>query len=114
MDTTLVSFFANAVKLLFPDFEFQWLATEMRLSLPQELDFVNEANNANQVRDNFRNTDYVKIPSVLWSSRRILVMEYIEGAKIDNLEYMKKNSISPSRLSIDFTKMYSEMIFLHG
>ncbi|KAJ3089989.1 hypothetical protein HK102_004976 [Quaeritorhiza haematococci] len=108
--TTIV----RLIKRFFPAFEFEWLATEMQLSLPKELDFVHEALNANQVRHNFRNNKVLKIPDVYWAKRRMLVMEYIHGAKIDDLNYMRKHTMDPRAVSAELNKVYSEMIFLHG
>lgn len=38
----------------------------------------------------------------------------IRGARIDDLEYMKKHNINPNEVSAELTRVFSEMIFLHG
>ncbi|KAJ3299973.1 putative aarF domain-containing protein kinase 1 [Borealophlyctis nickersoniae] len=101
-------------KKAFPEFEFDWLAEEMQKSLPQELDFEHEANNAETVRKNFNGADVMKIPKVYWAKRRVLVMEFVKGKRIDDLSFLKANAISPHHVSEELTKAYSEMIFLHG
>ena len=63
------------VKKVFPDFEFAWLADEMKLNLPKELDFTHEARNAEKVRANFSGSRILKIPDVYEAKRRILIME---------------------------------------
>jgi aarF domain-containing kinase len=63
------------VKKAFPDFEFAWLADEMRNSLPKEMDFAHEALNANKVRKNFDKSSMLKIPLIYDARRRILIME---------------------------------------
>ena len=35
----------------------------------------------------------VHIPRIHFSSRRVLIMEYIDGAKINDLDYFKKHGI---------------------
>ena len=116
------------VKKAFPDFEFDWLAAEMRESLPRELNFIHEAENARKVAENFKRNAVLKIPKVFWADRRVLCMEckyynsktfgtnmaVIEGGKIDNLDYMNKYGINVRSISYELTKAYSEMIFLHG
>lgn len=38
----------------------------------------------------------------------------VEGARIDDLDYMQKHGISPSEVSSEVTRTFSKMIFLHG
>ncbi|KAF7724486.1 hypothetical protein EC973_000936 [Apophysomyces ossiformis] len=119
IDLDTVSFIFGVIKRVFPDFGFEWLAEEMRESLPKELDFRHEASNARQVEANFaedraagRTT--LTIPNVLWAKRRIMCMEFIEGARIDNVDYMKRYKIDPKQVSAEMTRVFSKMIFLDG
>lgn len=110
------TFFLKVVKFFFPTFEFTWLGEEMeqksvrcyylqkRLltaqfhSLPLEMDFRHEAANAKHCEANFaklRKTSLV-VPEVLWSQERILVMEFIEGGRVDDLEYLAEHKIDRS------------------
>ena len=72
------------VKRVFPEFEFSWLGEELRTNLPLELNFLHEAENTARVKANFadvkRTTLY--IPDVLSATKRILVMEFISGARV--------------------------------
>ncbi|KAJ3411364.1 hypothetical protein HDV05_002338 [Chytridiales sp. JEL 0842] len=102
------------IKKMFPKFEFDWLAEEMQTSLPQELDFVREAENAMRVKKNFEREVWVKIPDVYWSSRRILVMEFIEGGKVDNLQYLTSQNIKPVDVSNAMGRVFNQMIFFDG
>lgn len=58
-----------------PDFQFGWLASEMQLSLPEELDFNHEAANAVKIAKHLKGMKNVKIPEVYMSTNRILIME---------------------------------------
>jgi aarF domain-containing kinase len=83
MDMT--TFSLSAVKFWFPEFEFTWLGEEMRENLPREMDFGGvEAPNALRLAKDFakhkRTTLY--IPEVLSATKRTLVMEYIDGARV--------------------------------
>jgi aarF domain-containing kinase len=80
IDINTVSFIFSTIKRIFPEFGFEWLSEEMNESLPQELNFEFEADNANKVRENFK--DLIKkkktalvIPEIVWARRRILCME---------------------------------------
>ncbi|KAJ1557621.1 hypothetical protein HK096_006234 [Nowakowskiella sp. JEL0078] len=66
---------AKVVRRIFPEFEFGWLAEEMELNLPKELDFVHEKMNSDKVKKNFEKSHVLKVPEVYWAIRRILVME---------------------------------------
>ncbi|KAI8067585.1 ubiquinone biosynthesis protein [Gongronella butleri] len=116
IDMKTVSFIFDCIRQFFPDFGFSWLVDEMRESLPQELNFAHEAENAQKVHANFANSSDIAlvIPQVHWAIRRIMCMEFIEGARIDNLAYMKQHGIDPRSVSSELTKAFSEMIFIHG
>ncbi|TPX44292.1 hypothetical protein SeMB42_g04383 [Synchytrium endobioticum] len=114
VDTKTVVALVKFIKWAFPEFEFGWLADELRDALPLELDFRNEAANAEKVRRNFVGNPILHIPHVYDAKRRILIMEFIEGAKVDDLDYLKKYHISPRHVSVELNKIFSEMTFLHG
>ncbi|KAG8948518.1 hypothetical protein FRC04_009728 [Tulasnella sp. 424] len=79
------------VKQLFPEFEFTWLGEEMRQNLPLELDFQHEAENAARATADFSKHRYTTlyIPKVYHSTKRVMTMEFIEGARVDDLEYLQ-------------------------
>ncbi|KAG2185907.1 hypothetical protein INT43_002345, partial [Umbelopsis isabellina] len=119
IDINTVSFIFKTIKSVFPEFGFEWLSEEMNESLPQELNFEFEANNANKVRENFKDLMKKKktalvIPEIVWAKRRILCMEFICGQRIDNLEYMEAHGIDSNRVSVELTRIFSEMIYNHG
>ena len=84
------------VKAIFPEFEFSWLADEMRQNLPLEMDFNHEAQNAARATADFahlrKTTLY--IPKVLQATKRTLVMEFIEGGRVDDLEYLQERTFA--------------------
>ena len=96
-----LKFLVNCLAKIFPDFKFTWLAEETERNLPIELDFIQEAQNIEKVADILKQHKYVKVPKVFWKfcSDRILTMEYCEGVRIDNLEFMKTNGINPNKVS---------------
>lgn len=75
VDVKTVSATVKWVKRMFSDFEFDWLAAEMENSLPKEMDFTHEAENANKVRKLFSSKKVLKIPRIYRAQRRILIME---------------------------------------
>ena len=59
---------------------------------------------------------WLKVPKIYWelSTDRVLVMEYLEGGQITDLEYMKRNKIDPFEVSNKLGALYANMIFLNG
>ena len=71
----------HIVSKLFKDFNYNWLARELQLNLPQELDFEHEASNMNRCRlllqDMIISGD-LALPQVDKVSKRVLVMTFEE------------------------------------
>ncbi|ORE17319.1 ubiquinone biosynthesis protein [Rhizopus microsporus] len=115
IDLQTVSFIIHTIKRIFPDFGFEWIMEEMEQSLPQELDFEHEAANALQVKKNFEHcSTALVIPNIIWAKRRILCMEFIDGARVDDLEYLEKHHIDSSAVSTEITNIFSKMMFIDG
>jgi len=64
LDLFLTEFSLNAGKVLFKDFNYDFLVTDIKKSIPQELDFRIEANNAIQIKELFKKEKKVKVPDV--------------------------------------------------
>ncbi|KAL1914720.1 uncharacterized protein VTP21DRAFT_7978 [Calcarisporiella thermophila] len=115
VDLAVTTQIIEFVRWAFPEFEFGWLAEEMNTSLPVEMDFRCEAENARRVQRNFAGArTSLKVPDVLWAQRRILCMEFIEGGRIDNLEYLQEHKIDVNKVSLELARIFSEMIYLQG
>ncbi|KAJ1512500.1 hypothetical protein HMI56_003978 [Coelomomyces lativittatus] len=115
LDIQLTSKLVKVMKWIFPEFDLYWLANEMAINLPLELDFLHEARNAAKVKDLFSNSPLkLKIPNVFFASKRILCMEYIDGKRIDDLNYMRQHHIHPQHVGVELTRIFSKMIFEDG
>jgi aarF domain-containing kinase len=117
VDMMTVNFAIKMVKWVFPEFEFDWLAQEMNEMLPLELDFRHEAENSATARRNFaylKGKTSLHIPEVLWAERRCMAMEYIAGARVDNLAYLKENGIDRNQVSLELSRIFSEMVYIHS
>jgi predicted unusual protein kinase regulating ubiquinone biosynthesis (AarF/ABC1/UbiB family) len=60
---------------------------EFAARVPEEMDFVHEAANAQRIHENFRGNPRVVIPRVYpeMVRQRVLVLEYVEGTRVDRL-----------------------------
>jgi aarF domain-containing kinase len=113
LDLGLTRFTFETLKRWFPEYDLTWLSEEMEQSLPQELDFYLEGQNAIRAREYFSHVKDapVIIPEVIWAKRRILVMEYVSGHRPDDLEYLDANGIDRDEVSAALARIFNEMIF---
>lgn len=60
---------------------------------------MQEVVNAERTRNNFKNYDDLYIPrnNIDLSSRRAIVMEYVEGQKINDIESLRKEYGDPKK-----------------
>ena len=57
-----------------------WLANEMKINLPLELDFTQEGRNSEKVSRIFRDFYWLKVPGIYWSLTTSRVLgEFCEG-----------------------------------
>ncbi|HQA07896.1 MAG TPA: AarF/ABC1/UbiB kinase family protein [Syntrophomonadaceae bacterium] len=68
------------------------IVNELSEAILNELDFHKEAQNAANFYKLYRNDPTVRIPRIYWqySTRRVLVMEYVGGIKISDLDRLKE------------------------
>ncbi|KAL8795697.1 MAG: hypothetical protein Q9195_001935 [Heterodermia aff. obscurata] len=113
LDLALTRFTFSTLKRWFPDYDLSWLSDEMENSLPQELDFALEGENAMRTRRHFANIrgSPLIIPDVKWGLKRILVMEYVTGHRTDDLDYIDSHGIDRDEVSAALARIFNEMIF---
>ncbi|KAI1459206.1 ABC1-domain-containing protein [Annulohypoxylon moriforme] len=113
LDLTLTRFTFSTLKKFFPEYDLEWLSSEMDVSLPQELDFQLEAANATRTQEYFARIPELPlvVPDVLWAKKRILVMANESGHRLDDLEYLDSNHIDRDEVSATLARIFNEMIF---
>lgn len=117
IDVWLTKMVFDLMYLAFPEYPLTWLGDEMQNSIFVELDFTKEAENARRTKEYFKGFKHetaLRIPQVVEAQPRILIMEYVGGARLDNLEYMAKNNIDPSEVSSCLSHIFNNMIFTPG
>jgi len=84
VDIYTMDFLVRVVKYVFPQFEFMWLAEEMKKNLPLELAFTQEGKNAEKISALLGKFEWLKVPEIIWdlSTDRVLTMEYCRGSII--------------------------------
>ncbi len=89
------------------------LTNEFERTILRELDFSYEAHNIERFQKNFEEHDEVLFPKVFheYSSKRVLVMEYIDGVKVS---LYKKFDVDPLRISEIGLNAIFKMVFYDG
>ncbi|EPQ26173.1 uncharacterized protein PFL1_06380 [Pseudozyma flocculosa PF-1] len=116
VDMQTVTVLVRWVKRVFPQFSFEWLADEMNQNMPLEMDFRHEAQNAQRADADFAGyrTTSVYIPKVKYAFKRVMAMEFIDGRRPDDLEYLALHAIDRNRVSQELSRVFSQMLYLHG
>lgn len=116
LDLALTKFTFQTLKRFFPEYDLEWLSSEMEVSLPQELDFQQEAANAVRTKEYFSHIPELPlvIPQVISAQKRILVMANESGHRLDDLEYLDANGIDRDEVSAMLARIFNEMIFGEG
>ncbi|HEU5098427.1 MAG TPA: AarF/UbiB family protein [Roseiflexaceae bacterium] len=92
------------------------LFDEFKRVLIEELDYIQEARNAQQIRANFADVSGVYIPEPYpdLSSRRVLIMERIGGIKISDIAALDRAGVDRAELAHRFYGAYLKQWFLDG
>ncbi|MBC8462836.1 AarF/ABC1/UbiB kinase family protein [Candidatus Bathyarchaeota archaeon] len=91
------------------------LIEEFSKQMRKELDFVLDGKNAETIALNMKDIPGIKIPKIYWehSGPRLLVMEYIEGVRIDDIKTLKKKHDLKKLAKIGF-EAYLKQVFIDG
>ena len=76
------------------------LIDELGKRVFEEMDYLNEAANAEKFRDMHKHNKLIAVPKIYKeiTSRRVLAMEWIDGTKLTNLEDVKNLGINPDEM----------------
>jgi predicted unusual protein kinase regulating ubiquinone biosynthesis (AarF/ABC1/UbiB family) len=108
------------LNLLFPNHHTRAITaivSEFSKRIRDELDFREEARNAALLRRNFQNEPRVVVPEVVAElvTRRVLVLEYLEGTRIDRLhERLASGELELQRLVETVVDAYIKMMLEDG
>jgi predicted unusual protein kinase regulating ubiquinone biosynthesis (AarF/ABC1/UbiB family) len=116
IDLHMTQFYLQMGKALFKDFNYDFLAEDLKYNLPQELNFKIEAFNGNKMSRLFKDDPRVKIPTVYseFSNEKVLVMEFVEGINIDKKEEMLRQGIDVKEVARMLSDCFSRQIYEFG
>ncbi|MDD3214737.1 MAG: AarF/UbiB family protein, partial [Eubacteriales bacterium] len=96
--------------------DFTMVLDEMWVVSQQEMDFLNEAKNAEEFRRLNKDIVYVACPKVYHglSTRQVLVMEAVDGIRIDDLPALQKEKYDPEEISRKLCFNYMKQVLDDG
>lgn len=115
-DLANFTFFIEILARLEKSFDLRLLLREIRQYVPLELDFESEARNALRFTENFADNDQVEFPQPLLDlcGPRLLVMNFIEGIKISDIQSLNDSGINKHAVAALLTDAYLQQILEHG
>ena len=122
-DITILRAIASQMVKYIPESEFfnpKGIVEEFSRTIRKELDFTEEAKNACRFRRNFAGHPHICIPKIHADlvSKRLLVMERIEGVRIDDIEGINRLGLDRpelAKIGVDaYFKMFLEDGFFHA
>jgi ubiquinone biosynthesis protein len=92
------------------------LVDEFARAIRQELDYRQEARNADAFHHNFAGHPHVAVPRTYWSYTRprVLTLEYLEGVQVRDIEVEAWSIEQRRRLAYLIAEAWMTMIFRHG
>ena len=89
---------------------------EFSATLLKELDFTNEAKNAERFAQQFEDNEWIKVPQIFrdYTTARVLTMEFLTGHPVDDKAKLERAKIDPVELADHITELIYAQIFEYG
>jgi ubiquinone biosynthesis protein len=118
-DISILQSMAERIETVFPEtrlYNPTGMVADFAQQIVKELDFTRDARNVERMARNFRDVPGIRFPKIYWefSSPRIMVMEFVEGVRIDNPEAIAEMGIDPHVIGVRGFHAYLKMIFEDG
>lgn len=108
-----------------PQYNFNPMIDEWCKEAPKELDFNHEAENVRKVSMNLgcksryndgmpMNHVDVLIPEVIQSTERVLILEYMDGLRLNDMEALEAYGVDKQKLVEEITRAYAHQIYVDG
>ena len=64
--------------------------------------------------DNSISLSPARTARVIDARKRVLVMEFIRGGRVDDLEYLAEHDIDRNKVSLELSRIFAQMVHIHG
>ncbi len=116
IDLANFAFLIRVLARLEPNFDFRVVIDEVEKYVPRELDFQNEAANADRMRQLLAARRDVVVPAIVpeLSTRRLLVMAYEPGVRLTDVDALRQLGLDPKDLARRLLELFCDQILIHG
>lgn len=92
------------------------IVDEFGRTLFEEIDYIQEGRNAERFRRNFAHRPDIVIPKIYWryTARRVIVMAYCPGIKMNDIDAIEAQGFSPEAISVRLVQAYFQQLLLDG
>ncbi|KAJ3698677.1 hypothetical protein LUZ61_002382 [Rhynchospora tenuis] len=104
-----------------PQYDFNPMIDEWCKEAPKELDFNHEAENTRTVARNLSQSNssdsnyvHVMIPEVILSTEKVLILEYMDGIRLNDNESLVAHGVDKEKLVEEITRAYAHQIYIDG
>lgn len=108
-----------------PQYDFNPMIDEWCKEAPKELDFNHEAENTRKVFRNLgcnsefldgkpNNRVNVLMPEVIQSTEKVLILEYMDGIRLNDSESLEAFGVDKQKLVEEITRAYAHQIYVDG
>jgi len=89
---------------------------EFARTIFEEIDYIREGRNADHFRQTYRDFALIYIPRMIWrlTGRRVLTLEYVEGAKVTDIDALEAKGISREEITKAGVNFYLKQLLEDG
>jgi ubiquinone biosynthesis protein len=119
LDLRLLHFLAHRAVNRYPELaalDVERIVEEFQEIILNELNYLHEASNMSRFQMMFEGDERVKVPAVYheFTTRKLLIMEHIDGIPPDRLDLMFEKGIDPKVIAYNGADLLLTMILKHG
>lgn len=119
LDLLILQYLAKRAVKRYPEMavlDVERIVLEFQEIILNELNYFHEAGNMMRFKQMFEGDERVKVPDVYheFTTKKLLVMEYIDGFAPDRLDLMFENDIDPKVIAKNGADLLLNMILKHG
>ncbi|MGW9020861.1 ABC1 kinase family protein [Leucobacter chromiiresistens] len=92
------------------------LVEEFAVTSLEEIDYLQEAANAERFRENFAGSAGVAVPELVWerTSRRVLTLQDVSAIKVTDIDALRAAGVEPHDVALRFAAVMFDQLFTHA